>query len=161
MGSRVTAVAALLFGSGACALVYQVAWLREMRLIFGASTAASAALLAVFMGGLGLGGALLGRRADDHVWPFAFYAQLEIGVAGSSAATPLLLWLARHVYIALGRSVELGSTLATALLLLLSALVLALPTVLMGGTLPAAAKAVETDDDVNRRNLAVSRVRCY
>ena len=35
--------AALLFTSGACALVYQVAWLRELRLVFGASTAASSA----------------------------------------------------------------------------------------------------------------------
>ena len=29
------AVAALLFGSGLCALVYQVAWLRLLRLVFG------------------------------------------------------------------------------------------------------------------------------
>ena len=53
-------IALLLFGSGACALVYQTAWLREFRLIFGASTAASAAVLAIFMGGLGLGSLLLG-----------------------------------------------------------------------------------------------------
>jgi spermidine synthase len=41
--SRTSRVAALLFGSGFCALVYQTAWLREFRLIFGASTLASAA----------------------------------------------------------------------------------------------------------------------
>ena len=35
--------ASLLFFSGMCALVYQVAWTRELRLVFGASTAASAA----------------------------------------------------------------------------------------------------------------------
>ncbi len=61
-----SAVAALLFGSGLCALVYQVAWLKELRLIFGASTAASAAVLAVFMGGLGAGGLLLGKRAAKY-----------------------------------------------------------------------------------------------
>ena len=48
--------AVLLFGSGLCALVYQVVWLREFRLVFGASTSASAAVLAVFLGGLGAGG---------------------------------------------------------------------------------------------------------
>src|SRR4029450_1366459 len=48
-------VAALLFVSGLCALVYQVAWLREFRLIFGASTAASAAVLAIFMEDSALG----------------------------------------------------------------------------------------------------------
>ena len=51
-----TRAAVLLFGSGLCALVYQVVWLREFRLVFGASTSASAAVLAVFLGGLGAGG---------------------------------------------------------------------------------------------------------
>ena len=41
-------VAALLCGSGLCALVYQIAWLCEFRLIFGESTVASAAVLAIF-----------------------------------------------------------------------------------------------------------------
>jgi len=57
-------LAGLIFLSGACALVYQVAWLREFRLIFGAATPATAAVLAVFMGGLGVGSASLGRRAE-------------------------------------------------------------------------------------------------
>ncbi|HET8798184.1 MAG TPA: spermidine synthase, partial [Thermoanaerobaculia bacterium] len=88
---RVGIVALLLFGSGACALMYQTVWLRQFRLIFGASTAASAAVLAIFMGGLGLGGLLLGRRADRHPRPLALYGWLELGVAASAALTPLLL----------------------------------------------------------------------
>src|SRR5437899_2702719 len=44
----------LLFGSGFSALVYQTAWQRMFRLIFGASTLASAAVLPIFLGGLGL-----------------------------------------------------------------------------------------------------------
>jgi spermidine synthase len=155
MNARVVRVAALLFGSGTCALIYQVAWLREMRLIFGASTAASAAVLAIFMGGLGVGGALLGRRADRHPQPLAFYAHLELSIAAAAALTPALVWVARHVYIALGGSVVLGLGGATVARLLLATLVLCVPTFLMGGTLPAAARAVETDADVGRRNLAV------
>ena len=57
-------LALLLLVSGTCAVVYQTAWLRLLRLIFGASTAASAAVLAIFMGGLGLGAWIFGRRAD-------------------------------------------------------------------------------------------------
>jgi spermidine synthase len=34
MNLRVLTVAPSLFGSGACALIYQVAWSRQMRLIF-------------------------------------------------------------------------------------------------------------------------------
>ncbi len=155
MSARVVKVAPLLFGSGACALIYQVAWLREMRLIFGASTAASAAVLAIFMGGLGLGGAIFGRRADRHPRPLAFYAHLELTIATAAAITPGLVWLARETYGALGGSVVLGLGGATVVRLLLATLVLCVPTLLMGGTLPAAAKAVETDEDVSRRSLAV------
>src|SRR3954469_6721653 len=69
-------VAPLLFASGACALAYQAAWTREFRLVFGASTAASAAVVAVFMGGLGLGGWLIGPRADRRANPLLLYARL-------------------------------------------------------------------------------------
>ena len=100
MRTRTAPVAALLFGSGFCALVYQVAWLREFRLIFGASTAASAAVLAIFIGGLGLGGWLLGGRADEHPHPLTMYAWLEAIVGGSAALSPLLLWLVRLLYVA-------------------------------------------------------------
>src|SRR5262245_4247044 len=92
----------LLFGSGACALVYQVAWFREFRLIFGASTAATGAVLALFTAGLGSGGLFFGGRADRDANPAALYARLELGIAASSAATPGLLWLARRGYVALG-----------------------------------------------------------
>ncbi|MEA2235932.1 MAG: spermidine synthase [Thermoanaerobaculia bacterium] len=147
-------VAALLFGSGFCALVYQMTWMRQFRLIFGASTLATAAVLAIFMGGLGLGSALLGRRADNHPNPLGLYANLELLIALSAASSQLLLWIVGKLYIALGGSAAMGLTMATIVRLILSTLVLAIPTLLMGGTLPAAARAVETSDDAGRRKLA-------
>lgn len=155
MNARVVRVAPLLFGSGLCALVYQTVWLREFRLIFGASTAASAAVLAIFMGGLGLGSALLGARADRQARPLAFYANLELLIAASAALSPFLVELTRAVYIALGGTPVLGLGLGTVVRLVLSLLVLAVPTVLMGGTLPAAARAVLSDEDPHRRDLAL------
>ncbi len=59
------AIALLLFVSGTCSLLFQTAWFREFRLVFGASTYSSAAVMAIFMGGLGLGNALLGRKSDQ------------------------------------------------------------------------------------------------
>src|SRR5256885_6115665 len=85
----------LLFCSGAAALVYQVAWFREFRSIFGASTSATAAVLALFTLGLGAGGVVFGRRIDAHPNPARIYAALEIGIALSAAATPALLSFAR------------------------------------------------------------------
>ncbi|HZI11125.1 MAG TPA: fused MFS/spermidine synthase [Myxococcus sp.] len=155
MTSRVWRVAPLLFGSGLCALVYQTVWLREFRLIFGASTAASAAVLAIFMAGLGLGSALLGARADRQPRPLGFYANLELLIAGSAALSPFLVELARSAYLGAGGTVTLGLFFGTVVRLVLSALVLAVPTILMGGTLPAAARAVESDEDPHRRHLAI------
>ncbi len=145
----------LLFGSGACALIYQTVWLRQFRLIFGASTLASAAVLAIFMGGLGLGGLLIGKRADQSRNPLALYGFLETGVAVSAVLSPLLLWVVRHLYLAVGGSFGMGMFLATIVRLVLSVLVLIVPTVLMGGTLPAASRAVETSGDSGRLGVSI------
>jgi hypothetical protein len=101
MPVRTRFVASLLFGSGFCALIYQTTWLREFRLIFGASTAASAAVIGVFMAGLGFGGIILGRRSETKARPLEFYARLELLIAASAALSPLLIWAARHLYIAI------------------------------------------------------------
>ncbi|MDX1943874.1 MAG: fused MFS/spermidine synthase [Pirellulaceae bacterium] len=155
MSSRVLQVAGLLFVSGLCALVFQSAWLRDFRLIFGSSTPASAAVLAIFMGGLGLGNAILGRRADRAHNPLKMYAQLELGISVATLASPLLMQLARSIYLAIGGQSVLGLTGATLARLALSALVLGLPTFLMGGTLAAAARAVTRDDDHSRGNVGL------
>lgn len=149
------AVPPLLFVSGLCALVYQTVWMRELRLVFGASTLAGAAVLAIFMGGLGWGAAILGRRSDAHPHPLAFYGALESGIAVTAAVTPFLIDGVRALYIASGGSVTLGASGATLLRLVLAALVLAAPTFLMGGTLSAAARAVTAADDAGRRRVAL------
>jgi spermidine synthase len=148
-------IAGLLFFSGLCALVYQVAWLRELRLVFGASTAASAAVVALFIGGLGLGGRLIGPRADRHAQPLRLYAWLETGVALAAALSPLLLAAVREAYVAAGGSLRLGPWGGTALRLGLAALVLLAPTFLMGGTLPAAARAAMIGSDPGRGAVAL------
>lgn len=155
MKSRAGSVGLLLLGSGACALVYQTVWLREFRLIFGSSTAATAAVLAIFLGGLGAGGLLLGRVADRYERPLVLYAALELLIAVWTALTPLLLRGVEALYFKLGGSIGLGVVGGTALRLVLAALVLAPATLLMGGTLPAATRAVESDDDTRRSRFAV------
>ncbi len=145
----------LLFGSGLCALVYQIAWLREFRLIFGASTAASAAVLAIFMGGLGIGGVVFGRRVDRSTRPLRFYARLEWIIAGFTMTTPFLLDGIRAAYIGLGGTIRLGVGPGALTRLVLAACVLAVPTLLMGGTLPAVCRAAEREDDRGRRRVGL------
>jgi predicted membrane-bound spermidine synthase len=153
--AALTPVAGLLFLSGMCGLVFQVSWFREFRLLFGASTAASSAVLAVFMGGLGIGNALWGKRADRARSPLAFYARLELSIALAAALSPLLIDLLHGLYISLGGQLALGVSLATVVRLAISALVLGAATFLMGGTLPAAVRAVTVCEDQQRRGAAL------
>lgn len=152
---RLPFLACLLALSGACALVYQMAWLREFRLVFGGATPATAAVLAIFMGAMGAGSALFGRRAEASANPLRLYAWIELGVGVAALLTPLLLFLVRSLYLSTGGIAALGQVPATLLQLLLATVVLAPPCLLMGGSLPAAFKWVETDQDTQRGSLGV------
>ena len=152
--ARLIQVSLLLFGSGFSALIYQVVWMRELRLIFGAYTAATAAVTAVFMGGLGFGSAVLGKRADRLSRPLMMYAGLEMIIAGLAALSPLLVSAARFVYAAAGGSMAMGSVGGTLARLLLSVLVLGGVTFAMGGTLPAAVRAMAIEGDEDRKRVA-------
>ncbi|MDP4645906.1 MAG: fused MFS/spermidine synthase [Akkermansiaceae bacterium] len=142
----------ILLISGICSLVYQVVWIREFRVIFGGTTGAMAAVLAVFMGGLGFGGALLGRRVEVSSRPLKFYAFVECGIALSAAITPLLLVWVRSLYFTTGGETSLGYPLATLLRIGMTLVVIGLPCFLMGGTLPAAVKYIQDDEDRERQS---------
>ncbi len=152
---RLPLLACLLALSGACALVYQMAWLREFRLVFGGATPATAAVLAIFMGAMGAGSALFGRKAEASTNPLRLYAFIELGVGIAALLTPLLLSLVRSLYLSVGGIAALGQVPATLLQLLLATVVLAPPCLLMGGSLPAAFKWVETNEDAQRGSLGV------
>jgi spermidine synthase len=133
------ALAAILlcfFLSGAAGLVYQVAWSKALRLVFGHTVYAIATVLAVFMAGLAAGSAVIGRWCEGKSRPVALYGWLELLIAGLGASSLVGLvgvrWLYRAAFPLLAD--------VPALLLLLrgigAALVLFLPTFLMGGTLP-------------------------
>ncbi len=145
----------LVLASGCAALIFQIAWMRELRLIFGATTAATAAVLAIFMAGLGIGSALLGKVADRVPNPLRMYGLLEVAIALSAAASPWLISQASRIYLNMGGQESLGVAGATAIRLLLAAAIMAIPTVLMGGTLPAAVRSVTRTTDVHRRALGV------
>ncbi len=144
-----------MLASGACGLLYQSAWLRDLRSVFGASTPATATVLALFMGGLGLGAAWLGPRVDRSPRPLHFYGRLELGIAICAAASPPLALLVRSIYFAMGGAWTLGPIVGTLVRVLLSAIVLGVPAVLMGGTLPAMVRAAALRGESGHRSLAV------
>lgn len=151
---RSLCLALFMFVSGFCSLAYQVVWLREFRLVFGGSTLAASAVLAVFMGALGLGSWVLGRKADESIRPGRFYALVEALIGISVIASPLLLIFGQKLYYTTGGIQSLG-WLAVALQILITILVIATPCFLMGGTLPAAIRIIQTDQDKARRSSAL------
>lgn len=132
----------LFFLSGAAALVYQVAWVRSLSLVFGGSHLAVATVLSIFMGGLALGGAVFGRRVERHPSPLRLYAVLEIGIALSAAAFAGMMALYPALYVPAARLVGESPALLTGLRVLLAAAGMIVPTVLMGGTLPVLTRFV-------------------
>ena len=130
------AVFGLFFFSGACALIYQITWMRLFRLAMGNTVFTSAAVLTAFMAGLALGSWIAGRFADRTGRPLRAYAYLEvlIGLCGLAmtpafnALEPVYGWL-YHGLAGTGIWLGVGRFLASATLL-------ALPCTLMGATLP-------------------------
>ena len=133
----------LFFTSGAVGLVYQVVWLRQLILVFGATAFASSAVLSTFMGGLALGSWWAGRRADS--WsdpPLRSYGKLELAIAGYALLIPWLMSLATPILILAWRSGAERHFLLFGLVKFLAIALLILPaTTLMGATLPVLARA--------------------
>src|SRR2546426_1628403 len=70
----------LFFLSGATGLVYELLWVRLLYQAFGSTLESVTTVVAAYMGGLGLGAWLLGRRGDRHPRPAALYGRLEIAI---------------------------------------------------------------------------------
>ena len=151
---RSACLAFFMFASGFCSLAYQIVWLREFRLVFGGSTLAASAVLAIFMGALGLGSWVLGHKADQSSRPGRFYAIIEALIGLSVLISPLLLIYGQKLYYTTGGIQELG-WVAVGLQMLIAIAVIATPCFLMGGTLPAAIRLVQTDEDEVRRSSAL------
>lgn len=133
-------LAAAFFLSGAAALIYQVTWQRLLALDSGVGIYSIAMIVAAFMVGLGLGshlGGLLSARLPPRSALLAFAGlELAIGLFGLASARLYYDWLyvkAGGLYTTAGRAA------------ILHFLSLALPTVLMGMSLPLLVRATVRD----------------
>lgn len=144
----------LFFVSGAAALVYQVAWTRNLTLVFGASHEAVAVVLGSFMAGLALGGFVCGRFAQRASRALVFYGLLEVGIALFALLVPPLLGFANRVYVAVALGTEGVPAGLHLLRVALSFVVLLLPTFLMGGTLPVLVRFLTTSSEQLGRRLS-------
>ena len=148
------AVFALFFVSGIAGLIYQVLWLRRLSLIFGVTVYAASTVLAAFMAGLAIGSALaswvlrrgISRPGAAHVYaaPLAAFGFAEILVGVTGLLSPLLLDAASFLYAALHRASPDSLGVLTVARLVCSFAILAVPTAMMGITLPLLSAAVSS-----------------
>jgi len=136
----------LFFLSGATGLIYELLWVRVLYQSFGSTIQSVTTVVAAYMGGLGLGAWLFGRRADRSPRPAVLYGGLEIAIGIFGILSPLVLGLAHWVYIGTAGALALGGAASVALRFGLAALVLLIPTTLMGGTLPVLTRALMGED---------------
>ena len=134
-------VAILFFCSGASALVYQVLWLRKLGLVFGVTVYAASTVWASFMFGLAVGSLFAGRIADRIRRPLVWFGAAEALIAVSALSTPFALAALQGVYASLYPSLPKSLAALTFARFLMALLVLVVPTVLMGATLPLVVKS--------------------
>lgn len=132
----------LTFLSGFAALVYEMLWTRQLSLVLGNTTAAISTVVAAYMGGLALGSALFGRRADSWRRHLASYALIELGIGVTSLAVLLIIPVLESIYPAISAGTLGNATLLGAVRFVLVFLLLLVPTCLMGGTYPVLVKAI-------------------
>jgi spermidine synthase len=130
----------LFIGSGCSALIYEVVWLQLLQLVIGSSAASLAVLLGTFMGGMCLGSIFLPRFISPRKHPLRVYAFLELGTGVFGFAVLFGLPFVQHLYTAtIGHGLP-GILLRSAA----SAICLLPPTLMMGATLPAISRWIET-----------------
>jgi spermidine synthase/MFS family permease len=156
--SAARAYSLLFFLSGATGLVYELLWVRVLYQTFGSTIQSVTTVVAAYMGGLGLGAWLLGRRADRHETPAALYGWLEVAIGLFGLASPLVLALTHRVYVGTAAALALDGAASVALRFVLAGAVLLIPTTLMGGTLPVLTRAFTGAD---RSELQRSLGRLY
>jgi spermidine synthase len=130
----------LFFGSGCAALIYEIVWFQMLQLVIGSSAVSLGVLVGTYMGGMCLGSVVLPRLISAARHPLRVYAALESGIGLLGILILFGMRPASLIY-----SAHVGSGLTGILLRgLFAAACLLPPTILMGATLPAMARRIES-----------------
>ncbi len=131
----------LLFaGSGCAALIYEVVWFQLLQLVIGSSAVSLGVLLGTYMGGMCVGSLMLSRVISRREHPLRVYGLLELGIGFFGVAVLFVIPMLNGIYMA-----AVGDGLPSILLRgLVAGICLLPPTILMGASLPAIGRWVES-----------------
>jgi spermidine synthase len=130
----------LFAGSGFSALIYEIVWYQLLQLAIGSTAVSLGVLLATFMGGLCLGSLLLPRLRLEGRHPLRIYAALELGIGLCGILVLFGMPFVNRAYIA-GAALGMPGMLLRGLI---AAICMLPPTILMGASLPAIARWVDS-----------------
>jgi spermidine synthase len=130
----------LFVGSGCAALIYEIVWFQMLQLVIGSSALSLAVLLGTFMGGMCLGSLVLPRWISPRHHPLRVYFWLELGIGLLGIVVLFAMPAVGRLYTSL-----VGHGMPGILLRATVCVICLLPpTILMGATLPAIARWIET-----------------
>ncbi len=130
----------LFVGSGCAALIYEIVWFQLLQFVIGSSAVSLGVLLGTFMGGMCVGSLALSRIVSAARHPLRVYALLELGIAVGAVVVLVAMPAVGRLYVSM-----VGHGLSGILLRAIVCVCCLLPpTVLMGATLPAVARWIET-----------------
>ena len=137
---------ALFVFSGMTGLIDQLCFSKYLSYVVGSTAHAVSAVLAAFMTGLALGAHLGGKSSARVRRPLLAYGLLELLVAVTVALSPLAFRALTPLYAALAGAVPGSIALVSAVRWLLAMLLVVLPTMAMGATLPLLSRALGSND---------------
>ena len=143
----------LFFLSGASSLIFETIFTRLLTYTFGNTAYAVSTVLAAFLGGLALGAFLTGQWVDRRAPSLWIYGTLELLVAVYCLFIPRLFAGMTQLYLGLYHRLQLGAGGLTVLRFALAALVILLPSMLMGASLPALARYVAAVSETFEREV--------
>ncbi|MCG6982994.1 MAG: fused MFS/spermidine synthase [Deltaproteobacteria bacterium] len=137
------------FASGAGCLIAEVTWNRMLIVVVGNSMSATAMIIVVFMGGLGLGSHVGGKIFSKRRASLVPYLWLEAAIGTYVLLSPSLFEFLSRLFISLAESVDSRASLTIARIVV-SLAALLLPASLMGATFPAMISGAAPDSPSQR-----------
>jgi spermidine synthase len=155
MGSRFRYFILITFTfSGSFGLIYEVLWQRQLSLIFGSTLSSTTAVITAFMGGLAIGSWIFGVLSQTFKHPFKVFALLQIGIGVYCLGMPLYFRIIQSIHLVVYNS--LGGSFSLELLrFLMAVVILGIPCVLMGGTLPILSRGLVNQKDYVGKSLSL------
>lgn len=145
----------ILFFSGAFSLIYQIAWVRFLTLLLGSTTMGITTVVATFMSGLAIGSWLASKFLIRRDNPLKVYALLELIISASAIVSPLLFSLAFSAMPDILSKFGDQNANIFILRIVLSAVIMLIPTICMGAALPVLGKYLQEHTGLAERRISI------